>query len=313
MVEPVNSVELRHPVRVVTERTGLSADVLRAWERRHGVVKPARSEGGQRLYSDADIDRLALLAKATQVGRSVSHVAAMSTEELTKLVADDAARAAERPVRGAPHVDAALAAVGELAPERLHAILRRALLSVGAPEFLSQVLAPLLEAVGSAWEAGTITVAEEHAASQVVQQLLVRLIEELEAPGSAPVLVLATPAHERHTLGALMAGAAAALDGWRVVWLGADLPAAQIAEAARIQRARVVALSVAMPASGSGVAAELGAVRAELDPATTLMVGGAGAPALARDLDGVVWVGDLADWRARLGLSAPPRQRTARH
>src|SRR5512135_303854 len=84
----------RHPIRVVAERTGLSPDVLRAWERRYGVVAPARSAAGQRLYSDADIDRFALLAKATRSGRPHGPTASLPLEELRRLVAEDAERGA---------------------------------------------------------------------------------------------------------------------------------------------------------------------------------------------------------------------------
>ena len=64
-----------HPIGVVAERTGLSLDVLRVWERRYGVVQPTRDEGGRRLYSDADIERLRLLAEATSGGRAIRQVA----------------------------------------------------------------------------------------------------------------------------------------------------------------------------------------------------------------------------------------------
>ena len=61
-----------HPMRVVSQRTGLSPDVLRAWEKRYGVVLPQRTDGGQRLYSDSDLARLSLLARAIAGGRSLS-------------------------------------------------------------------------------------------------------------------------------------------------------------------------------------------------------------------------------------------------
>src|SRR6185503_7274753 len=80
----------RHPMRVVTRRTGLSADLLRAWERRYKVVKPSRSEGGQRLYSDADIERLRLLYRATLDGRRLGQVAELSPQDLSALVRHDA-------------------------------------------------------------------------------------------------------------------------------------------------------------------------------------------------------------------------------
>src|SRR5512140_1095660 len=82
------STEPRHPIGVVAERTGLTPDVLRVWERRYGVVEPRRSPGGQRIYSDADIERLALLHRATRGGHGISHVASLSTAKLEEIVRD---------------------------------------------------------------------------------------------------------------------------------------------------------------------------------------------------------------------------------
>src|SRR6188768_2569345 len=81
----------RHPIAVVAERTGLSQDLLRVWERRYQAVIPTRGPGGQRLYSDADIERLALLHAATRAGRSISRVANLSDATLAELVDEDLA------------------------------------------------------------------------------------------------------------------------------------------------------------------------------------------------------------------------------
>src|ERR687885_222436 len=92
----------RHPMRVVTRRTGLSADLLRAWEKRYDVVKPARSPSGRRLYSDADIERLGLLYRATLAGRSIGHIAALRNDQLARLVRRDAEAERERAPGGRP-------------------------------------------------------------------------------------------------------------------------------------------------------------------------------------------------------------------
>lgn len=94
--------QARHPIAVVSERTGLSQDVLRVWERRYGAVQPERGPGGQRVYSDADIERLGLLQAATRAGRSISQVVRLTTDEIAALVGEDIAareRLVERQVR----------------------------------------------------------------------------------------------------------------------------------------------------------------------------------------------------------------------
>src|SRR5690349_14200348 len=82
---PAPAASHRHPIQVVARRTGLSADVIRAWEKRYAVVTPVRSETGRRLYSEADVERLRQVARATLTGRTVAQAAALPLEELAAL------------------------------------------------------------------------------------------------------------------------------------------------------------------------------------------------------------------------------------
>lgn len=293
----------RHPIGVVSSRTGLSVEVLRAWERRYAVVQPTRSVDGQRLYSDADVERLGLLHRAARAGRSLATLASLPTIELQQMVAEDAEQASARPSLPGAYREQAMEAVRALDPERLDSLLRRALLSLGAITFLEELVAPLLVDIGDAWHDGRITVAHEHAASAALVQFLGWITRALEVPGDAPRVLLATPAGEHHALGGMIAAAAAAHDGWHVTWLGADLPASQVAAGAMLGSAKLVALSVA--GDTPDLDRELRALRAQLDPHVPLLVGGARAATLA-DVPGVTRVRDLPHWRALLNAHAPP-------
>jgi methylmalonyl-CoA mutase cobalamin-binding subunit/DNA-binding transcriptional MerR regulator len=294
----------RHPIRVAAGRTGLSPDVLRAWERRHGVVTPARSEAGQRLYSDADVDRLSLLAMATRSGRPLGRTATLPLEELRRLVAEDAERGASRSTPASEFLERAFAAASDLDPERLQTVLRGAVLSLGAPGFLDEVVAPLLRRIGTAWHAGEIGIAHEHAASVVVRRVLGWLVEFVEVPDDAPRAVVACLAHEHHELGAALATATAAHAGWRVIYLGPDLPAAEIAAAALRQKADVVGVSIVAPGDVAAARSELQALRKDLGPRTLLLAGGGGVPSLGALGDGITPVRDLTHWRAILRAHA---------
>jgi len=139
--------ESRYPIRVVIARTGLTADVLRAWERRYGAVHPQRSAGGQRLYSEEDVTRLTLLRRATLAGHSIAEVARLRTEALEALV-DEPRAAAERAAADMDSavVRSALAAAERLDGPALEATLKRAALALGtgfvdriAPRLLTEV------------------------------------------------------------------------------------------------------------------------------------------------------------------------------
>ena len=280
----------RHPIAVVSERTGLSQDVLRIWERRYGAVRPQRAAGGRRLYSDADIERLGLLHAATRAGRSIGQVAPMSTDALLALVGEDA-EARARSVRtmvgtsdAAALVETALALTQSLNASALDERLRRGAAFVGLPAFVESVAAPLLRRIGEEWHAGRLSPAHEHLASSVLYDIIVETMRAFPRRDGAPGVLVATPAGERHTIGAALVGAAAAVAGWNVLYLGADLPARDIADAARVAGVRAVAVSIVYVDDRERVVREMRAVRSRLAPEITLIAGGAGASALAAEL-----------------------------
>ena len=295
----------RHPIGVVADRTRLSQDVLRVWERRYGVVEPGRSASGQRLYSDADIERLRLLALATGAGRSISLIATLPTPELVQLVREDTE--ARGPGRGPEPDGPSPAEVIEPAIERmvaldgpgLEALLRRALLTAGLPAFLDLIATPLLIRVGDEWHAGRLAPSQEHLGSAVVQRVITGALQSVTAPAGAPNLVIATPAGERHEIGAVLAAAAAAAAGWRVTYLGADLPAADIAEAAVQTGAAAVGLSIIYITDRDAVIAEIRAIRERLPASIPLFIGGGASAALASELlmRGVRVLADLEELR----------------
>jgi DNA-binding transcriptional MerR regulator/methylmalonyl-CoA mutase cobalamin-binding subunit len=270
----------RHPVRLVAARTGLSPHVLRAWERRHRVVEPARTEGGQRLYSDLDITRLRLLHRLTERGHGIGRIAPLSLAELERMAREELPAEAPRELgRGGAQdfQDAVLGAVGRLDAGELHSVLERAVVTVGVPAFLDTVAGPALHAIGEGWRQGTLTVAHEHLATAVFRRVLGWIVATYEVHAAAPRLIVATPSRQLHELGAMLVAAAAAAEGWGVTYLGADLPAADILGAARQVGAGVVALSLVYPADDAELTEELSRIRRELPPGVALLVGGAAA------------------------------------
>lgn len=276
----------RHPVRVVSHRTGLSAHALRAWERRYGVVTPVRTDAGQRLYSDADIERLTLLKTLTDRGYAISQVATLAGAELQRLYADALPSAAELPGQaeqnGARAARAAvLRAIEGFNARDLRRELEGATVALGVPRFLDEVVAPVLTEVGDRWHSGKLSIAHEHLATTHVREVLGWIRETAETSGPAPVLVVTTPAGQLHEGGAQIMAAAGATEGWRVAYLGPSLPALEIAEAARRTGARAVALSILWPADDPALGRELHTLHEALPRHVALLVGGAAAPAYA--------------------------------
>jgi MerR family transcriptional regulator, light-induced transcriptional regulator len=307
MSDTTSAATPRHPISVVAERSGLSPDLLRVWERRYGVVEPARDDGGRRLYSDADIERLRLLAQASAGGRTVGQLVALSVPALQALVREDeAARwSAQAPVATADEaafVTRALERTRALDSEGLAQELGRAATVLGAFRFLEGVVAPLFRAIGDGWHAGEMSIAQEHMATATARWLLAQLRSALPAVEWAPLIVVGTPAGDTHEIGALLVAGVAAAEGWRVAYLGTNAPASELADTARRLDARAVAVSSVYAADAAELVSELQSLRAGLPGDVALIVGGAAAGGLAGEhaLDGIAFDDSLADLRTRL-------------
>ncbi len=272
-----------HPIQVVARRTGLSADVIRAWEKRYTVVTPARSGAGRRLYSNADIERLQLLAQATLTGRTIGQVASLPMSTLTAIVVSDGAEPRVRAVVSAPapidQLRAALSAVEQFDGLALDAVLRRASVALSAEAFLDALVVPLLHGIAERVRARALRATHRHLAFAVLRRALDRVTELATSSVAAPDLVVSTPSGQSQELGALLVSAAASVEGWRVIYVGPGLPAEDIAETATRIGARAVALSLADAPGDRVVPRELRRLRKLLPRNVSIVVEGAAADA----------------------------------
>ncbi len=308
----------RHPIGVASSRTGLPQDLLRAWERRYGAVEPHRTESGRRFYTDEDLAKLRLLKRAVDSGRRISDVASLTVPELEDLVLDDARNGAAAPAPSAApvsgpdkpeaYVERGLEAILAMDGTALRHMLRDASVALSPPMLRNLILEPLLTEIGDRWRRGTFRIAHEHMATAIVRSFLGGLSDR-EAPSpDAPRVVLTAPTGQRHELGALLAASAALEIGWAPVYLGADLPPAEIAAAVQAVGARAVALSLVFPAGDADVDARLVELSELMPPDTILLAGGGAARSYEATLTrvGARIVDDLARFQAELSAT-PPR------
>lgn len=297
---------MRHTVRSVALRTGLSPHVIRVWERRYGTVTPSRSSGNQRLYTEADVERLALLKQVTDRGHSISRVTALPTEQLSLLVsAEDRSTMIRTEAGGsiAGLLETAFQAVADMDAAGLERVLEQGALRLGQIRLLAQVVAPLVGRIGEAWREGHLKVVHEHIASAVIRTYLCQAARPHTLHPSAPVLLVTTPAGQLHELGAALVAAAATSHGWRVTYAAPALPAEEIAAAAIHHGVFAVALSLVHPEDDPMLPAELRRLRRLLPQAVHLLVGGQAAGAYRSVLVeiGAAEIATLEDLTAALG------------
>lgn len=225
----------------LSRRTGVSPELLRAWERRYGLFEPDRSPGRFRLYSDADVSRVeamrAQIAGGLAAAEAARRVLASSSTRSTQ---KGPAPVLEEPLR------ALRAALVEFDEVGAHGALDRLIASLSLETFLRDVVLPLLREIGEGWERGEITIAQEHYASNLIRGRLMALGRGW-GRGSGRHALLAAPAGEQHDLGLVVLALALRDHGWRVTFLGADTPIETITDTSRRVAPEVVVLAMLQP------------------------------------------------------------------
>jgi DNA-binding transcriptional MerR regulator len=279
-------------IQTVSERTGLSTYVIRAWERRYRILEPARTVGGHRSYSEPDIQRLLLLARVARSGRSIGSIAQLSNEALQKLLGPGASFQTNAPrkrtlANPAPRfIRELLQAVRRLDSRELDRSLEDARAALGWQSLLELVIAPTAAQLGELWRAGKVSPMEEHFFVAAVKGHLCSRCSQFPRLRNAPRMVLGTPAGQLHELGAILAGAAAAHLGWETAYLGPSLPSEELLRAVRVFNANVLTLSIIHPPDDPALQQDLHQLVQLLPPEVRLIVGGTAAPHYASAFQG---------------------------
>jgi methylmalonyl-CoA mutase cobalamin-binding domain/chain len=276
----------RYPIKIVAQRSGLSTHVIRAWEKRYNIITPLRTETNRRLYSEKDIALLTLLQKATKAGYSISSIADLDEQALKELIGPESKETERESVsleenknirKADLYIDECLNAIINFDAFSLERILLRASIDLTQPTLLQELMVPLLEKIGEMWHNGTIRIMHEHLATGVIGPFLSNLRNAYRPQMQAPAFVIATPLGQIHDLGALIIAVVAASEGWRVIFLGADLPAEEIAAAAIKEKAKSIGLSIVSQTDDPLLRQELTKLRALLDSDLPIIVGGRGS------------------------------------
>jgi MerR family transcriptional regulator, light-induced transcriptional regulator len=294
----------------LARRTGTSPELLRAWERRYGLLRPARSQGGFRLYTAADelrIDRmqdfLARGVAAAQAARLAmdAEVSGQDTRIPQPAVPSPPTATPASP----PPLQAAAAELAEaldrFQEEQAHAVLDRLLAAYRVETILRDMLIPYLHELGERWARGEVSVAQEHFAANLLRGRLLGLARGW-GQGHGPATVLACLPGEQHDLGLLAFGITLQRRGWRIIYLGPDTPIATIHDAIGSITPDLVVLTGTIP---EPFAAHADAIT-DLARQTTVALGGAGATAeLAARTGARLLDTDPVSAAERLGQVAP--------
>jgi DNA-binding transcriptional MerR regulator/methylmalonyl-CoA mutase cobalamin-binding subunit len=272
-----------YTIKQVSTRTGLGAPLIRAWERRYGVVEPTRTPSGYRLYDDQAIGVLLAMRGLLERGWTASEAArAIRAGEVAvgEVASEPPSGFGAPPASSRDHrrqmIEAFVAAAEAASPAGTEAALDEILASGSFEAVIDDVLLPAAAALGESWAAGRLGVAAEHAASGAVARRLSAAYQAAAGDSRTKVLV-GLPPGSRHELGALAFAVALRRRGVGVMYLGADVPVDAWVDVARRTKARAAVVAVVTEADRGPAAAVIDALRAV--PVATVAIGGAAAAA----------------------------------
>ena len=221
-----------HRIGEFSRRVGVNPEVLRAWERRYGLLQPVRSPGGFRLYSAEDADRVGRMRQAIDDGLSAAEAARVA-------LADDAAGTELPPRQVTTRLFEAIERYDE---DAVHAILDENLAAFSLEAVLRDLVLPTLHRVGEAWAEGVLDISQEHFASNIIRSRLMGLAR-LWGRGVGPLALLACVPGEAHDITLVLFGLALRSHGWRILFLGADTPVETVAYTAETTDPTVAVLA----------------------------------------------------------------------
>ncbi len=270
-----------HPIQVAARRSGLSAERIRAWERRYRAVTPARAGNQRRLYRDEEIERLRLLARAIQAGRRIGDIARLPSTEIQAMVEGDERDIGPPPVliSSRPRTDAVmeyfdrcLEAVDAMDPERLAKALNDAEENLAELFAQEDLIAPLIQHMREECRGGTLRAAQKRMAENVIRGHLLSYATRLGASSTFRVVV-AGRQPGMDDLPLLRLAVAVRAYGWQPIFLGAGLPSDEIAYAAKRGQALCTAIA-AHPVDDALLPNELRKLRGALPESHPLFLHG---------------------------------------
>ena len=282
-----------YPISAAAKLTGIPIDTLRAWERRYRAVVPKRSGRG-RMYSEEQIQRLQLLRQAVEQGHSIGEIAGSGDRQLRQLLENSSSLAARGPVSkvslSKEILTPVLGALDRFDYAATDREINRLATAMARPrDFVHQAALPLMHIIGERWHAGQCSIAQEHMLTSLLSALLAASLRTY-APSQPPAQVmLATPRNELHAFPALAAAMLIASGGLGVVFMGSDLPAADIVLAAKKIHADVVLLSLSAT-PGPETLEELHHINRKLPRSSALWLGGAPELRLEEATAGTRWL-----------------------
>ncbi len=254
----------------LSRRTGVSSELLRAWERRYNLFTPARTPGGYRLYGVEDVRRAERMRLHIDAGLSAAEAARVTGADFSGALEPEPPDASV-PQQFGDELERALDRLDDAAA---HAALDWLFSRFATETVLRDVVLPYMRGLGERWERGEDVIAAEHFASALLRGRLLGLARGWGA-GGGPLAMLACVPHDQHDIGLICFGLALRGHGWRISFLGADTPRETIVAAGELLNPALLVIAASVEEHAAAAAPAL----SKLALTRQMVIGGSGTDA----------------------------------
>ncbi|MCX7736069.1 MAG: MerR family transcriptional regulator [Candidatus Kapabacteria bacterium] len=267
---------MNYTIDIAAQRSGLTKNVIRAWELRYKALLPLRTDSNRRLYTEEDIEKLKLLNDLTHQGFRIGSIANLSNEEL-KYLFDKSIKEQKNVRSDNDNYNEIISKFIKLTKEFDERKIRQSLddLNVRLPKkiIITEIILPLFQIIGDMWRDGRLRISHEHFATAIFKNFLLDMKESEYITEYAPKIIVCTPVGQHHELAATAIAVLATTIGYNTIYLGANVPSEDIASAANQSNSKYVILSIIYPENDSIIINNLKKLRSYL-PETDILVGG---------------------------------------
>ncbi|MBK7173826.1 MAG: MerR family transcriptional regulator [Bacteroidales bacterium] len=242
---------IKYSIKDLEKLTGIKAHTIRIWEKRYHLVDPSRTATNIRYYSDEDLKRLLNVSVLNRYGFRISNIVSMTSEELNSKLLD----LSEQDPMFSHEVESLVLSMIEMDEQRFDKILSSSIIKFGFETTITDVLHKFLEKIGVLWQTGTITPAQEHFVSNLIRQKLILAIDgqHVALHSNAKTFLLFLPDQEYHEMGLLFFHYLIRKHGHQVIYLGQNVPVADLPEIAAIRYFDILFTSITCSLPGSGL------------------------------------------------------------
>jgi MerR family transcriptional regulator, light-induced transcriptional regulator len=237
----------KYSIKELEKLSGIKAHTIRIWEKRYSIIEPQRTATNIRFYSDEDLKKIINVSLLNNHGIKISKIANMPVDEINRKILEVASSQGD----ASAYIEQLVVAMVDLEEDRFEQIIGTVVKRFGFERTVTETIYPFLEKIGVLWLTKNISPAQEHFITNLIRQKIIAAIDSLPLPSdTSKKVMLFLPERELHELGLLFNYYLVKKAGYKVYYLGQNVPHEDLKSIAKTHNPGILVTSIINPMSG---------------------------------------------------------------